>query len=104
MEDALRLIADGAGRAKILAGGQSLIPMLNLRLFAPAAVVDINRLKELSYIRIEGAEVKIGAMTRHRAIEDSAELRGALPILPARSQTQSRTRLRPLAQPLMRYR
>ncbi len=67
--------------AKILAGGQSLMPMLNLRVAAPAALVDINRIAELSFIAIESGEIRIGAMTRHRTLETAPEIRAALPIL-----------------------
>lgn len=67
--------------AKILAGGQSLMPMLNLRVAAPAALVDINRIAELSFVAIESGEIRIGAMTRHRTLETAPEIRAALPIL-----------------------
>lgn len=67
--------------AKILAGGQSLMPMLNLRVAAPAALVDINRIAELSFIAIESGEIRIGAMTRHRTLETAPEIHAALPIL-----------------------
>ena len=76
----MRMLAEQPD-AKILAGGQSLMPMLNLRVAAPAALVDINRVAELSFIEVDGGEIRIGAMTRHRALETSPEIRAALPIL-----------------------
>lgn len=76
----MRMLAEEPG-AKILAGGQSLMPMLNLRVAAPSALVDINRIAELSFVTIERGEIRVGALTRHRTIETSAEIRAALPIL-----------------------
>jgi carbon-monoxide dehydrogenase medium subunit len=67
--------------ARILAGGQSLIPALNMRLSAPAVLIDINRLTELSGIRISGEVARIGALTRHRTVERSAEIRQHAPLL-----------------------
>ncbi|MHB8382451.1 MAG: FAD binding domain-containing protein [Candidatus Binataceae bacterium] len=86
LEEAMRMLAEESG-AKILAGGQSLMPMLNLRVAAPAALVDINRLAELSSIAIERGEISIGALTRHRTIETAPEILAALPIL-ARAASQ----------------
>ena len=67
--------------AKILAGGQSLTPMLNFRLVHPEMLIDINPVKELDYIREQNGGVSIGAMTRHRLIESSKVVRDKLPIL-----------------------
>lgn len=67
--------------ARILAGGQSLIPALNMRLSAPAVLVDINALTELSGIELSGEMVRIGALTRHRTVERSAEIRQHAPLL-----------------------
>jgi carbon-monoxide dehydrogenase medium subunit len=75
------MLAEQAGAAKILAGGQSLMPMLNLRLAAPAALIDINRIAELSFIALERGAVRVGALTRHRMLETAPEIRAALPIL-----------------------
>lgn len=66
------MLAEEPG-AKILAGGQSLMPMLNLRVAAPPALVDINRIAELSFVTIERGEIRIGALTRHRTLETSSE-------------------------------
>jgi carbon-monoxide dehydrogenase medium subunit len=68
--------------AKLLAGGHSLIPAMKLRLLAPATLVDLAGIKELSGIRRDGAAIVIGALTRHRDIERSKELMDACPILP----------------------
>jgi carbon-monoxide dehydrogenase medium subunit len=72
LDEALAAIRDGA---KPIAGGQSLVPMMRLRLASPDALVDLSGLDELTGIREEGGEIVIGAMTRHREIADSAEIR-----------------------------
>ncbi len=76
----MRMLAEEPG-AKLLAGGQSLMPMLNLRVTTPSALIDINRIAELSFITIERGETRIGALTRHRTLETSPAIRAALPIL-----------------------
>jgi CO/xanthine dehydrogenase FAD-binding subunit len=81
IDEALALLRRYASNARVLAGGQSLIPMMNFRLAAPAAIVDINRIPGLAYIEAEGAVVRIGAMTRQRAIEFSALVAEKLPLL-----------------------
>lgn len=75
------LLSGAAADGKLLAGGQSLIPLLNLRLARPEALVDLNAIPGLSYIRSEGAEIAIGALTRHREMEFSAVLAKELPLL-----------------------
>jgi carbon-monoxide dehydrogenase medium subunit len=66
VEDALATLQRVGGSARIVAGGHSLLPMMKLRLASPEHLVDINDLEdELSYIRVEGDEIKIGALTRH---------------------------------------
>lgn len=67
--------------AKILAGGQSLMPMLNMRYVIPDHVVDINRIPELSGIRHEGSGLVVGAMTRQRELLASAEVRRSFPLI-----------------------
>jgi carbon-monoxide dehydrogenase medium subunit len=67
--------------ARILAGGQSLMPMLNMRLFQPAHLIDINGIEELSYIRATGEVLEIGAMTRQRDIEFSEVVRDSFPLM-----------------------
>ena len=67
--------------AKVLAGGQSLIAALNMRLSAPRVLVDINGIAELAGIRVAGDGVRIGALTRHRALERSPEIARYLPLI-----------------------
>jgi len=80
LDEALALLAQNAD-AKPLAGGQSLAPMMNLRLAQPSALVDLNRIAELDGISITPQEIRIAAMTRHRTIETAPELGAAMPIL-----------------------
>lgn len=79
LAELVRLLAE-LEDAKLLAGGQSLMPMLNLRLLAPAHMIDINRIPELGGIRIEGGTVEVGAMTRQADLLASDELAQAAPI------------------------
>ena len=79
---AVELLGEHGDDAKLLAGGQSLLPIMKLRLARPAVLVDISRLAELSFIRVEGDEIAIGAATRHCDIVDSADLRRETPLLP----------------------
>jgi carbon-monoxide dehydrogenase medium subunit len=67
--------------AKMLAGGQSLMPMLNMRYVLPDHVIDLNRVEALSYLRMAGDELEIGAMTRQRDIEHSPDVRLRLPLV-----------------------
>jgi CO/xanthine dehydrogenase FAD-binding subunit len=83
VSEAVGLLAAHDGEAKALAGGQSLMPMLALRLAHPALLVDLRKLAELRGIRISGAGVTLGAMTRWRDIEDDARLESAHPLLKA---------------------
>src|SRR5262245_7198530 len=69
--DAVNLLQKHAGRAKILAGGHSLIPMMKLRLAAPELLIDIGRIPELSYVKEESSKIRIGALTNHHAIHTS---------------------------------
>jgi aerobic carbon-monoxide dehydrogenase medium subunit len=72
VEHALSLLARYGPEARILAGGHSLIPMMKLRLAQPETLIDINGLSELSYIEVTGGELRIGALTRHAELLDSA--------------------------------
>jgi len=81
VEEAIALLARHGGEAKLLAGGQSLVPLLNFRLTRPAALVDLNRVAGLSYIGEAAGHVRIGAMTRQRTIEFSPVIRRHLPLL-----------------------
>ncbi len=67
--------------AKILAGGQSLIPLMRFRLASPAFLIDINRLEQLDYIREESGWLKIGALTREVALERSELIQRKYPLL-----------------------
>ena len=79
----LSVLAENGGDAKILAGGQSLVPMLNFRIAEPAVLVDINPVAELDYVRAENGWVRIGARTRQRALEKSPEVKEMCPLLAA---------------------
>jgi aerobic carbon-monoxide dehydrogenase medium subunit len=72
VEHALALLARYGPEARVLAGGHSLIPMMKLRLAQPETLIDINGLTELSYLRVAGGELRIGALTRHAQLLDSA--------------------------------
>lgn len=80
-EQALTLLAEHGEDAKVLAGGQSLLPILKLRLANPAVLVDISRVDDLAYVRVEGDEVAIGAVTRHCEVVDSDLLQHEVPLL-----------------------
>jgi carbon-monoxide dehydrogenase medium subunit len=82
LDDALSLLAKHKDDAKLLAGGHSLLPAMKLRLAQPKVLIDISRIKDLNYIREEGGQVRIGAMTTHFQIETSDLLRRACPLLP----------------------
>ena len=82
IDEALSLLAANPDEAKILAGGHSLIPAMKLRLAQPGMLVDIGRIKDLAYIREEGDQIAIGAMTTHYQIESSALLQKICPLLP----------------------
>ncbi|HEY6119414.1 MAG TPA: xanthine dehydrogenase family protein subunit M, partial [Pyrinomonadaceae bacterium] len=73
--EAVSLLGQHADEAKILAGGHSLIPAMKLRLAQPQLLIDLARIKDLSYIREEGGKILIGAMTTHYQLESSANLR-----------------------------
>ena len=81
VDEALGLLTRYGGEAKILAGGQSLVPLLNFRLSRPAALIDINRIPALAYIRAQDGEVRLGAMTRQRTIEFSPAIAERIPLL-----------------------
>ena len=82
IDEALSLLAQNED-AKILAGGHSLIPAMKLRLTQPPLLVDISRIKDLSYIREADGEIRIGAATTHYQIESSELLKSLCPLLPA---------------------
>jgi aerobic carbon-monoxide dehydrogenase medium subunit len=79
--EALAFLKQHGESAKILSGGQSLIPMMKLRLARPAYIVDLNRIAGLSYIKEEGGFLKIGGLTREAELESSALIRSKYPLL-----------------------
>ena len=81
LDEALTLLAQNED-AKILAGGHSLIPAMKLRLAQPPLLIDLGRIKDLSYIREEGGQIRLGAMTTHYEIESSELLKQICPLLP----------------------
>jgi carbon-monoxide dehydrogenase medium subunit len=82
LDEALSLLAKHKDDAKLLAGGHSLLPAMKLRLMQPKVLIDIGKIKDLSYIKEEGGQIRIGAMTTHFQIETSDLLRRACPLLP----------------------
>ena len=80
-EEALGALANNGEDARILAGGLSLVPMLNFRLVEPAMLIDISGIAALDYIRLDGGWVEIGAATRQSALERWDETPGKLPLL-----------------------
>jgi carbon-monoxide dehydrogenase medium subunit len=80
-EEAVSLIGEHGDEAKFLAGGHSLLPLMRLRLAQPSVLVDIGRLRDLSYIRDGGDHIAIGALTRHMDIERSGLLEEHIPLL-----------------------
>jgi aerobic carbon-monoxide dehydrogenase medium subunit len=66
MDEALKLLSESGEDAKLLAGGHSLLPLMKLRLAAPSVLIDIGRLRDLSYVRDDGDRIAVGALTRHR--------------------------------------
>src|ERR687885_25300 len=79
LDEALAALADGD--SKILAGGQSLVPLMNFRLATPRRLVDLNRVPGLSYIREQDGGFAIGAMTRQQALEHDTRLAAGVPLL-----------------------
>ena len=82
LDDAISLLGKHKDDAKILAGGHSLLPAMKLRLIQPKVLIDLSRIKDLSYIKEEGGQIRIGAMTTHFQVETSDILRRACPLLP----------------------
>jgi CO/xanthine dehydrogenase FAD-binding subunit len=83
LEHALEALAQNGPDAKLIAGGQSLVPMMAMRLARPALLVDVNRLDALRGIAVGPNSVSIGAITRQRDLEESAALRQAVPMIGA---------------------
>jgi carbon-monoxide dehydrogenase medium subunit len=81
LEEVLSLKSQHGEEAKLLAGGQSLVPAMNFRVVQPTMLVDLNRVAELSYIREESATIRIGAMTRERHLEFDSTIEKRTPLL-----------------------
>lgn len=81
LEEALGLLDEFGYDAKILSGGQSLIPMMNMRLARPKVLIDINNITELNYIQVTDSVIQIGGMTRHYQVEESQEIEQVCPLL-----------------------
>src|SRR6267142_5990046 len=84
-KDALALAAS-KGEGRYLAGGQSLVQAMKLRLSSPSDLIDLGTIKELSGIKVSGSSVEIGAMTRHAEVAGSAEIKKAVPSLAAMAE------------------
>ena len=83
VEDALEILERYGDEAKVLAGGQSLIPLMKLRFASPRALVDINRIEGLDYVAFDGDHLRVGALVRHADMERSQEVRSRLPLVSA---------------------
>jgi aerobic carbon-monoxide dehydrogenase medium subunit len=81
VDEALAILKRYDGEARVLAGGQSLVPMMNFRLAQPRAIVDLNRIAALAYIEQAGEVVRIGSMTRQRRLEFDPMVAAKLPLL-----------------------
>jgi len=87
LEEALQQLAASGESAKLIAGGQSLGPMLNMRLATPSGLIDLNDLTELAYIRDVGDTLEIGALTRHDQIAESKLVQARCPLLAQAAKT-----------------
>ena len=81
VEEALDLLAQRGADGKVLAGGQSLVPLLNFRLTRPDVLIDVNGLQSLAYVRRDRGVLRIGALTRHATLERSPLVREHWPLL-----------------------
>src|SRR5256885_15711671 len=81
LDEAVAALAHGGADAKVLAGGQSLIPLLNFRLARPSLLVDLNRIVELAYVRPQERGLAVGAMARQVAVEHGDGLAELQPLL-----------------------
>lgn len=81
IEDALEAMQEFDSNARFLAGGQSLVPLLSMRVMRPEGIIDLNGISGLDEIHVNDEKVRIGAMTRYTAIETSSELAAHLPLL-----------------------
>src|SRR6185503_2934076 len=81
IEQAVDLFSQHNGDAKLLAGGQSLVPAMNFRVVQPSVLIDLNRVAELSYIREEGTVIRVGSMARERHLEFDSSVEKRTPLL-----------------------
>ncbi len=96
VEEAVETLAALGGDGKVLAGGQSLVPLMSMRLAAPAHLVDINHLPGLDTVEVSSTHVRVGALARHSTVEKDADAYAAIPLL--------RQGLRNVAHPTIRNR
>ena len=96
VEDALAALAEGGDEAKVIAGGQSLLPVLRMRLNAPSLVIDLGRIESLRGVRDDGDGVVIGAMTTYQALLDDPAVHEHLLLLTKATET--------IADPQIRHR
>lgn len=80
-EELIDCLAEYGGDARLLAGGQSLVPMMNFRVATPAVLVDINHIGSLSFIKSDTDRIEIGALARHAMLEDKTDLCRRLPLI-----------------------
>src|ERR1700744_62583 len=83
LDAAIEALVTSNGEGKLLAGGQSLLPLLNFRMARPSVLVDLNGSRGLSYIEDRGDRIAIGALTRHRDLEHSPLVAARLPVMSA---------------------
>lgn len=95
VDDALAALREAGGEAKVLAGGQSLLPILNYRLAKPRLVVDINGLP-LAGVRVENGALRLGALVRHHELLESPEVARACPVLAEAARLIGNVRVRSL--------
>lgn len=81
LEEGLRILADAGRESRVLAGGQSLMPMLNFRIVSPAVLVDINRIEGLDRLQVDPDGLTVGALVRHADLLRSAAVREGWPLL-----------------------
>jgi carbon-monoxide dehydrogenase medium subunit len=87
VEEAASFLKRYGEEARVLSGGQSLIPLMKLRLAAPGYIIDLNRIRDLGYVREEGGVLRIGALARHRDMETSDVVRRRYPLLADAAET-----------------
>lgn len=86
VDDAVALLAEHGDEASLLAGGQSLVPLMHLRLARPTVLIDINGITPLDHVTAEGPQLRVGALTRHATLERARHLDAPFDVLPAAAQ------------------